>query len=168
MASEATLGTAPSEEAEAKARGHLERLGGSEDPAAAQWSPSRSSWNFTAATAPHDPNDPRSEAVAAFHVQASGGLGSLYAPMLSLTADDTERPGLLACIHGLWFIRIEPFDTGVALTATGLLHAGHLLGSRPRHPRRPPLRRLPSGRFLLALTPEPYEGTGVRAVHPDQ
>ncbi|MFJ2825846.1 hypothetical protein ACIO7M_32755 [Streptomyces toxytricini] len=45
--------------------------------------------------------------------------------MLSLTAGDTERPSLLAYIHGLRFIQIKRFDTDAALTATGLLHAGH-------------------------------------------
>ncbi|MFF2009463.1 hypothetical protein ACFVWY_10370 [Streptomyces sp. NPDC058195] len=76
-------------------------------------------------TALHDPKDPHNEAVAAFYVQASGGLSTLYAPVLSLTTGDTERPGLPAYIQGLRFITIEPFDIAAALTATELLHTGH-------------------------------------------
>lgn len=45
--------------------------------------------------------------------------------MLSLTASDAERPGLLGYIKGLWFMRIEAFDTDAAVTATDLLRFGH-------------------------------------------
>ncbi|MFB9351544.1 hypothetical protein ACFFUA_29640 [Streptomyces heliomycini] len=51
--------------------------------------------DHTTATALYDPKDPFNEAVAAFYAQASGGLGDLSAPVLSLTAGDAERPGLL-------------------------------------------------------------------------
>ncbi|GGT02766.1 hypothetical protein [Streptomyces cinerochromogenes] len=44
--------------------------------------------------------------------------------MLSLTAGDAERPELLGYIKGLRFIRIEPFDTDAAVTATELLRFG--------------------------------------------
>ncbi|MFI9065649.1 hypothetical protein ACIGQE_27930 [Streptomyces sp. NPDC053429] len=81
--------------------------------------------DHTTATALYDPKHPYNEAVAAFYVQASGGLGTLYAPVLSLTAGDTGRSGLLAYINGLRFIEIEPFDTSAALAAIELLHAGH-------------------------------------------
>ncbi|MFP3989500.1 hypothetical protein U9R90_18860 [Streptomyces sp. E11-3] len=124
--------------------------------------------DHTTATALHDPKDPHNEAVAAFYVQASGGLGTLYAPVLSLTAGDTERPGLLACIHGLRFITIEPFDTEAALSATELLHAGHSWAAVHAIYAARPSADFPAGRFLLTLTPEQYEGTGVQAVHPDQ
>jgi hypothetical protein len=56
--------------------------------------------DHTSATALYDPKDPFNEAVSAFYVQASGGLGTLYAPVLSLTAGDAERPGLLGYIKG--------------------------------------------------------------------
>ncbi|WP_124445925.1 hypothetical protein, partial [Streptomyces sp. NL15-2K] len=81
--------------------------------------------DHTTAAALYDPKDPFNEAVAAFYVQASGGLGDLYAPVLSLTAGDAERPGLLGYIKGLRFIRIEAFDTDAAVTATELLRFGH-------------------------------------------
>jgi hypothetical protein len=123
--------------------------------------------DHTTATALHDPKDPYNEAVAAFYVQASGGLGTLYAPVLSLTGGDTERPGLLAYIHGLRFIQIEPFDTEAALTATELLHAGHSWAAVHAIHAARPCAAFPTGRFLLTLTPELYEGTGVQAVHPD-
>ncbi|MGY5103722.1 hypothetical protein [Streptomyces sp. 900105245] len=74
--------------------------------------------DHTTAGASFDPKDPLNEAVAAFSVQASGGLGDLHAPVLSLTAGDAERPGLLGYIKGLRFIRIEAFDTDAAVTAT--------------------------------------------------
>ncbi|MCF4137137.1 hypothetical protein L1856_10550 [Streptomyces sp. Tue 6430] len=45
--------------------------------------------------------------------------------MLSLTAGDTERPGLLSSIKGLRFIRLEAFDTDAAVTTTELLRFGH-------------------------------------------
>ncbi|MGW2892270.1 hypothetical protein ACWDDN_44650 [Streptomyces griseoruber] len=124
--------------------------------------------DHTTATALHDPKDPHNEAVAAFYVQASGGLGTLYAPVLSLTVGDLERPGLLAYIDGLRFIEIEPFDTTAALTATGLLHAGHSWAAVHAIHAARPSATFPAGRFLLTLTPELYEGTGVQAVHPDQ
>ncbi|WP_331722661.1 hypothetical protein [Streptomyces sp. NBC_00122] len=124
--------------------------------------------DHTAATALHDPKDPFNEAVAAFYVQASGGLGTLYAPVLSLTAGDTERPGLLAYIHGLRFIEIEPFDTTAALAATELLHAGHSWSAVHAIHAARPSADFPSGRYLLTLTPEAYENTGVQAVHPGQ
>ncbi|MFJ4585474.1 PIN domain-containing protein [Streptomyces echinatus] len=73
----------------------------------------------------YDPKDPFNEAVAAFYVQASDGLGDLYTPVLSLTAGDTDRPGLLGYIKGLRFIRIEAFDTDASVTATELLRFGH-------------------------------------------
>ncbi|WP_234342687.1 hypothetical protein [Streptomyces sp. NRRL B-3648] len=81
--------------------------------------------DHTTAGALFDPKDPFNEAVAALYVQASGGLGDLYAPVLSLTAGDAERPGLLGCIKGLRFIRIEAFDTDAAVTTTELLRFGH-------------------------------------------
>ncbi|MFF3957193.1 hypothetical protein ACFYY1_28850 [Streptomyces sp. NPDC001890] len=80
--------------------------------------------DHTTATALHEPENPHTEAIAAFYVQASGGPGTLCVPALALTTDDTERPGLLARIHRLRFITIEPFDAAAELTATGLLHAG--------------------------------------------
>ncbi|MET9960056.1 hypothetical protein ABZ128_13525 [Streptomyces sp. NPDC006326] len=124
--------------------------------------------DHTAATALHDPKAPFNEAVAAFYVQASGGLGTLYAPVLSLTAGDTERPGLLACIHGLRFIEIEPFDTAAALAASELLRAGHSWATVHAIHAARPFADFPSGRYLLTLEPELYDGTGVQAVHPDQ
>ncbi|MFE1443924.1 hypothetical protein [Streptomyces sp. NPDC058739] len=57
--------------------------------------------DHTTATALYDPKDPFNEAVAAFYVQASGRLGNLSAPVLSLTAGDAERPGLLSYVKGL-------------------------------------------------------------------
>jgi hypothetical protein len=124
--------------------------------------------DHTTATALHDPKDPCNEAVAAFYVQASGGLGTLYAPVLCLTAGDTERPGLLTYINGLRFVQIEPFDTEAALTATELLHAGHPWAAVHAIHAARPSADFPAGRFVLTLTPELYEGTGVQAVHPDQ
>ncbi|MFD7914741.1 hypothetical protein ACFV30_29155 [Streptomyces sp. NPDC059752] len=123
--------------------------------------------DHTAATALHDPKDPYNEAVAAFYVQSSGGLGTLYAPVLSLTAGDTGRPGLLAYINGLRFIEIEPFDTAAALSATELLHAGHPWATVHAIHAARPSADFPAGRYLLTLKPELYDGTGVQAVHPD-
>lgn len=124
--------------------------------------------DHTTTTALHNPKDPYNEAVAAFYVQASGGLGTLYAPALTLTAGDTERPGLLSYINGLRFIHIEPFDTAAALTATGLLRAGHSWAAVHAIHAARPSADFPNGRYLLTLTPERYEETGVQAVHPDQ
>ncbi|MBX7554169.1 hypothetical protein [Streptomyces sp. NPDC004232] len=124
--------------------------------------------DHTTATALHDPKDPYNEAVAAFYVQASGGLGTLHAPVLSLTAGDTERPGLLAYINGLRFITIEAYDTEAALTSTELLRAGHSWAAVHAIHAARPSADFPAGRFLLTLTPELYDGTGVQAVHPDQ
>ncbi|MEW2291262.1 hypothetical protein ABZ719_00940 [Streptomyces sp. NPDC006743] len=122
--------------------------------------------DHTTATALYDPKDPFNEAVAAFYVQASGGLGSLYAPVLSLTAGDAERPGLFSYIKGLRFIRLEAFDTDAAVTATELLRFGHPWATvHAIHAARPSAAH-PTGRFLLTLTPKAYAGTGVRAVHP--
>ncbi|TKA06414.1 PIN domain-containing protein [Actinacidiphila oryziradicis] len=124
--------------------------------------------DHTTATALHDPKDPFNEAVAAFYVQASRGLGTLYAPVLSLTVGDTERPGLLGYINGLRFIQIEAFDTEAALAATELLHAGRSWAAVHAIHAARPSAAFPSGRYLLTLTPNAYEGTGVQAVHPDQ
>lgn len=92
----------------------------------------------------------------------------MYAPVLSLTVGNTERPGLLAYIHGLRFIQIEPYDTAAALTACELLAAGHSWASVHTIHAARPSAEYPGGRYLLTLTPELYEGTGVQAVHPDQ
>ena len=122
----------------------------------------------TTAAALYDPKDPFDETVAAFYVQASGGLGELYAPVLSLTAGDAERPGLLGYIKGLRFIRIEAFGTDAAVTATELLRLGHSFAAvHAIHAARPSPAH-PGGRFLLTLTPKAYAGTGVQAVHPGQ
>ncbi|MEU3038870.1 hypothetical protein [Streptomyces griseoaurantiacus] len=124
--------------------------------------------DHTTAAALYDPKHPFNEAVAAFYVQASGGLGELYAPVLSLTAGDVERPGLLGYIKGLRFIRIESFDTDAAVTATELLRFGHSFAAvHAIHAARPSPAH-PGGRYLLTLTPKAYAGTGVQAVHPDQ
>ncbi|MEV6841576.1 hypothetical protein AB0N17_45335 [Streptomyces sp. NPDC051133] len=124
--------------------------------------------DHTTAGALYDPKDPFNETVAAFYVQASGGLGDLYAPVLSLTAGDAERPGLLGYIKGLRFIRIEAFDTDAAVTATELLRFGHSWAAvHAIHAARPSPTH-PTGRYLLTLTPKAYAGTGVQAVHPDQ
>ncbi|KOG74009.1 MULTISPECIES: hypothetical protein [Streptomyces] len=124
--------------------------------------------DHTTAGALYDPKDPFNEAVAAFYVQASGGLGDLYAPVLSLTAGDSERPGLLSYIKGLRFIRIEAFDTDAAVTATELLRFGHSWATvHAIHAARPSAAH-PSGRYLLTLTPKAYAGTGVQAVHPGE
>ncbi|MFF3159350.1 hypothetical protein [Streptomyces sp. NPDC057910] len=124
--------------------------------------------DHTAATALHDPKNPHNGAVAAFYVQASGGLGTLYAPVLSLAVGDSERPGLLAYINGLRSIEVEAFDTQAALTATELLRAGHSWEAAHAIHAARPSAEFPAGRFLLTLTPQAYEGTGVQAVHPDQ
>ncbi|MFF3878714.1 hypothetical protein [Streptomyces sp. NPDC001978] len=124
--------------------------------------------DHTTATALHDPKDPFNEAVAAFYVQASGGLGTLYAPVLSLTAGDVERPGLLGYIQGLRFITIEAFDTDAAVTAISLLRFGHSWATVHAIHAARPSAAFPTGRFLLTLTPKAYAGTGVQAVHPDQ
>ena len=101
-------------------------------------------------------------------VQASGGLGDLYAPVLSLTAGDAERPGLLSCIKGLRFIRIEAFDTDAAVTATELLRFGHSWAAvHAIHAARPSAAH-PTARFLPTLTPKAYAGTDVQAAHPSQ
>ncbi|MDI6520190.1 hypothetical protein QMA61_28845 [Streptomyces coelicoflavus] len=121
--------------------------------------------DHTTAGGLYDPKDPFNEAVVAFYVQACGGLGDLYAPVLSLTAGDAERPGLLGYIKGLRFIRIEAFDTDAAVTATELLRFGHSWAAV--HAARPSPAH-PAGRYLLTLTPKAYAGTGVQAVHPDQ
>ncbi|MFG3323933.1 hypothetical protein ACGF3J_38435 [Streptomyces sp. NPDC048171] len=76
-------------------------------------------------SAPSPEAEAKAKALAAFYVQASGGLGELYAPVWSLTAGDAERPGLLGYIKGLRFIRIEAFDTDAAVTTTELLRFGH-------------------------------------------
>lgn len=123
--------------------------------------------DHTTATALHDPKDPVHEAVAAFYVQASGGLGTLYAPVLSVAAADVSRPGVLTYISGLRFIAVEAFDAEAATTATGLVRAGlDWAAAHAVHLARPSAR-FPGGRFLLSLEPGAYEGTGVRAVHPD-
>ncbi|KOT34871.1 hypothetical protein ADK41_25685 [Streptomyces caelestis] len=116
----------------------------------------------------YDPKDPFNEAVAAFYAQASGGLGDLSAPVLSLTAGDAERPGLLGYIKGLRFIRIEAFDTDAAVTATGLLRFGHSWAAVHAIHAAHPSAAYPVGRYLLTLTPKAYAGTGVQAVHPGQ
>ncbi|MGW0363666.1 hypothetical protein [Streptomyces sp. NPDC002990] len=62
---------------------------------------------------------------------------------------------------------LEPFDTAAALTATKLLRAGHpWTAVHAIHAARPSAG-FPAGRYLLALEPELYDGTGVQAVHPD-
>ncbi|MGP3687680.1 hypothetical protein ACTVZO_23830 [Streptomyces sp. IBSNAI002] len=124
--------------------------------------------DHTAAAALHDPKDPFNEAVAAFYVQASGGLGTLFAPVLSLAAADRERPGVLAYVNGLRFIEIEPFDVPAAFTATELVYAGHSWAAAHAVHAARPSAAYPTGRYLLTLTPEAYEGTGVQAVHPDR
>ncbi|MFE7974574.1 hypothetical protein [Streptomyces shenzhenensis] len=124
--------------------------------------------DHTTATALYDPKSPSNEAVAAFYVQASGGLGTLYAPVLSLTAGDTDRPGLLSYVKGLRFIKIEPFDTDAAVTATELLRFGHPWPTVHAIHAARPSAAFPTGRFLLTLTPSAYTGTGIQAVHPDQ
>lgn len=124
--------------------------------------------DHTTATALFDPKNAFSDAAAAFYVQASAGLGMLYAPVLSMTAGDVERPGLLAYIKGLRFVELEVFDSDAALAATELLRAGHSWAAvHAIHAARPSAAH-PSGRYLLTLTPEAYEGTGVQAVHPDR
>ncbi|OQD57344.1 hypothetical protein BM536_005030 [Streptomyces phaeoluteigriseus] len=125
-------------------------------------------FDHTTATALYDPKDPFNEAVAAFYVQASGGLGSLYAPVLSLTAGDAERPGLLSYIKRLRFIRIEAFDTDAAVSATELLRFGHSWAAVHAIRASRPSAAHPAGRFLLTLTPKAYAGTGVQVVHPGQ
>jgi hypothetical protein len=124
--------------------------------------------DHTTATALYDPKDPFNEAVSAFYVQASGGLGTLYAPVLSLTAGDTERRGLLSYIKGLRFVKIEVFDTDAAVTATELLRFGHSWAAVHAIHAARPSAAFPAGRFLLTLTPKAYAGTGVQAVHPGQ
>ncbi|MGV9255339.1 hypothetical protein [Streptomyces sp. NPDC003697] len=124
--------------------------------------------DHTTAAALFDPKDPYNEAVAAFYVQTSGGLGDLYAPVLSLTAGDAERPGLLGYIKGLRYIRIEASDTDAAVTATELLRFGHSFAAvHAIHAARPSPAH-PTGRYLPTLIPKAYAGTGVQAVHPDQ
>ncbi|WP_317440721.1 hypothetical protein [Streptomyces collinus] len=88
--------------------------------------------------------------------------------MLSLTAGDTERPGLLGYIKGLRFIRIEAFDTDAAVTATELLRFGHSWAAVHAIHAARPCAAHPTGRYLLTLTPKAYAGTGVQAVHPDR
>lgn len=124
--------------------------------------------DHTTAAALYDPASPFSEAAAAFYVQASGGLGDLYAPVLSLADGDGEHPGLLRYIDGLRFVELVPFDVAAALAGTELRRAGHSWAvAHAAHVARPSAE-FPAGRFLLTLTPDAYEGLGVQAVHPGQ
>lgn len=72
-----------------------------------------------------------------------------------------------AYINGTRCIEIEPFDTAAALAATELLCAGHPWAVvQAIHAARLSVD-FPAGRYLLTLGPDLYDGTGVRAVHPD-
>ncbi|GAA0329050.1 hypothetical protein [Streptomyces blastmyceticus] len=124
--------------------------------------------DHTTAGALHDPKDLANEAMLAFYVQASGGLGTLYAPVLALAVADAGRPGVLSHITGLRFITTEPFDSDAARTAAELVRAGHDWSAAHAVHMARPSARFVTGRFLLTLKPDLYEGTGVQAVHPDQ
>ncbi|MEV5477876.1 hypothetical protein AB0L66_36915 [Streptomyces sp. NPDC052207] len=88
--------------------------------------------------------------------------------MLSLTAGDVERPGLLGYIERLRFIRIETFDPDAAVTAAELLRFTHSWAAvHAIHAARPSAAP-PHGRLLLTVTPKACSGTGVQAVHPGQ
>ncbi|MFH8993158.1 hypothetical protein [Streptomyces sp. NPDC017940] len=122
----------------------------------------------TTAGALYEPGGPFTEAVAAFYVQASGGLGRLYAPVLSLAEGDAAHPGLLAYVDGLRFVEVESFGTAAALAAVELRRAGYSWAAAHAIHAALPSVSHPEGRFLLTLTPDAYAGTGVRAVHPGQ
>ncbi|GHI68912.1 hypothetical protein Snoj_28300 [Streptomyces nojiriensis] len=92
-----------------------------------------------------------------FYVQASGGMGSLYTPVLSLTAGDTKRPGLLAYINGLRFIETSPSTPPPPWPPPSSCAPGPL-GGPPRHSRRAPLGRLPR---------RPLPGEGARRAADD-
>lgn len=122
----------------------------------------------TTCTALHDPTDPAHEAVAAFYVQASGGLGTLYAPVLAVAAADVARPGVLPYLTGLRFLTLESFDTDDATTASELVRAGRSWACAHAVHAARPSAHFPTGRYLLTTDPGRYDGTGVQAVHPDQ
>ncbi|MGI3197960.1 hypothetical protein ACRJ4W_03355 [Streptomyces sp. GLT-R25] len=76
--------------------------------------------------------------------------------MLSLTAGDAERAGLLVYVKGMRFIRIEAFDTDAAVTASELLRFGHFWATvHAIHATRPSAAH-PGGRFLLILAPKAW------------
>lgn len=124
--------------------------------------------DHTTCTALHDPKDPANHALAAFYVQASRGLGELFAPALAVAAADVARPGVLAHITRMRFITSEPFDDDAARSAVGLVRSGHSWAAAHAVHLARPSARFPRGRFLLTLDPGLYEDTGVQAVHPDQ
>ncbi|TKT06590.1 hypothetical protein E4U92_26350 [Streptomyces galbus] len=104
--------------------------------------------DHTTAGALYEPKDPFNEAVAAFYVQASGGLGDLYAPVLSLTAGDAGRPGLLADRAPGARGEVEPHDRhdvppegGGSRRARGEAPADGGRAVRQRRHRRGPGRR---------------------------
>ncbi|WP_172387112.1 hypothetical protein [Streptomyces sp. MNP-20] len=124
-------------------------------------------FDHTTTTALHNPSDKANQAVTKFYVEAALGHGHLYAPVLSLLAADTDRPGVLAHITGLRFVTTEPLDAAASLTATELMRAGHSWGIvQAVHLARPTTEHL-EGRFVLTCDPSLYEGLGVTAVHPD-
>ncbi|MEU0051343.1 hypothetical protein ABZ299_15085 [Streptomyces sp. NPDC006184] len=83
----------------------------------------------------------------------------LFGPVLSLTAGNAGRSGLLSHINGLRFIRSEVFDADAAVTSTELLRFGHFWAAV--HATRPSPAHS-TGRSKA------YAGTGVQAVHPRQ
>ncbi|WP_329625931.1 hypothetical protein OG357_38505 (plasmid) [Streptomyces sp. NBC_01255] len=124
--------------------------------------------DHTTATALHDPHNPFHKAMEQLYDEASKGFGALYVPALCLTAADACHPGLLASINSRRFIQIEAFDTAVALTTTGIQYAGYSWAAIHAIHAARPSADFPTGRCLLTLTPELYEGTGVHAFHPDR
>ncbi|MFC8765124.1 hypothetical protein ACFUAG_31010 [Streptomyces sp. NPDC057193] len=85
--------------------------------------------------------------------------------MLWLTAGDLEHPGLLSYVKGLRFSQIEAFDTSTALTAPGLLHAGHSWAAVYAIHAARSSAAFPAGRLLLTLTPASTTGPVSKAVH---
>ncbi|MFB7031550.1 MULTISPECIES: hypothetical protein [unclassified Streptomyces] len=124
--------------------------------------------DHTTATALHDPRNPFHTAMEQLYDEASKGFGALYVPALCLTAADACHPGLFASLSSRRFIQIEPFDTAVALTATGIQYAGYSWAAIHAIHAARASTGFPAGRCLLTLTPELYAGIGVQAVHPDR
>ncbi|RDG34987.1 PIN domain-containing protein [Streptomyces corynorhini] len=100
-------------------------------------------------------------------VAAAEGRAIGHVPALCLSAAEAERKGIGEHVASLPGLEVEPLDLTAALDAGALAgggtdwqitHAVHL--ARPS-------AEWPTGRSVVSLMPDRYEGTGVDPIDPD-
>jgi hypothetical protein len=106
--------------------------------------------------------------MSAFVVDAAAGRAVVHVPVLCLTAAEAERRGVAEHVGSLPGIEVEPLELSASIPVGALIAGGtDWRIAHAVHAAHPSAVHL-SGRVVLSVRPELYNGTGISPIDPGQ